>query len=338
LADNIQLNSGSGGSIMAADDISSVFYPRSKIIHGADGTNDGDVSTANPFPVRLYIGTTAVSVGAGAVGTGVPRVTLASDDPAVALLTTMDADTGGILTAIQIMDDWDESDRAKVNLIVGQAGIAAGAGAVGATVPRVTLASDDPGVALLTTIDTDTGNIATSLAVMDDWDNAASDGASVSGDVAHDGVDAGEPVKMGAKAVATLSSQTLVAANDRTNVFADLDGALVSRPHCTLGDLVSGVASNTDGASTEVIATAGAGVKQYLTSVTLINSSASFAYCELKSGTTVKWRFPVPATGGVTHTFSPPLPPNAADEAWNFDMSAATTTAYCSMVGFKSKV
>jgi hypothetical protein len=42
------------------------------------------------------------------------------------------------------MDDWDESDRAKVNIIVGQAGIAAGAGAVGATVPRVTLASDDP--------------------------------------------------------------------------------------------------------------------------------------------------------------------------------------------------
>jgi hypothetical protein len=67
---------------------------------------------------------------------------------------------GAALTALQIMDDWDESDRAKVNLIVGQAGIAAGAGAVGATVPRVTLASDDPGVALLTTIDADTSAIA----------------------------------------------------------------------------------------------------------------------------------------------------------------------------------
>ena len=41
------------------------------------------------------------------------------------------------------MDDWDESDRAKVNLIVGQAGIAAGSGTNGATVPRVTLATDD---------------------------------------------------------------------------------------------------------------------------------------------------------------------------------------------------
>lgn len=184
----------------------------------------------------------------------------------------------------------------------------------------------------------ESGGALTALQIMDDWDNAASDGASVSGDVAHDTADAGEPVKVGAKAVATLSSQTLVAANDRTNVFADLDGALITRPHCALGDIVSGVASNTDGASTEVIATAGAGVKQYLTSVTLINTSASMIYVEIKSGTTVKWRFPVPATGGVTHTFNPPLPPNAADEAWNMDASAATTTLYGSFLGFKSKV
>lgn len=49
----------------------------------------------------------------------------------------------GILS-LGIMDDWDESDRAKVNVIVGQAGITAGAGAVAANTPRVTHASDDP--------------------------------------------------------------------------------------------------------------------------------------------------------------------------------------------------
>ena len=56
-------------------------------------------------------------------------------------------------TALQIMDDWDETDRAKVNIIVGQAGVAAGAGAVGVTVPRVTLASDDPAVVALQLLD-----------------------------------------------------------------------------------------------------------------------------------------------------------------------------------------
>ena len=53
MADNITLNAGSGGDVTGADDISSVKYPRVKLIHGADGTNDGDVSTANPFPVRV---------------------------------------------------------------------------------------------------------------------------------------------------------------------------------------------------------------------------------------------------------------------------------------------
>jgi hypothetical protein len=53
LADNFTANAGSGGSTFASDEISSVQYPRLKIIHGADGTNDGDVSTANPLPVQV---------------------------------------------------------------------------------------------------------------------------------------------------------------------------------------------------------------------------------------------------------------------------------------------
>jgi len=90
---------------------------------------------------------------------GTVTANLSATDNAV--LDNIDTSTSAATTALQIIDDWDESDRAKVNLIVGQAGIAAGAGAVAATVPRVTLASDDPAVALLGTIDTDTGNIAT---------------------------------------------------------------------------------------------------------------------------------------------------------------------------------
>jgi hypothetical protein len=60
-------------------------------------------------------------------------------------------------------------------------------------------------------------------------------------------------------------------------------------------------------------------------------------YVELKDDTTVKWRFPVPATGGVTHSFQTPLVGSAAT-AWNTDSSAAATTLYCSASGFKTKV
>jgi hypothetical protein len=58
LADNFTANAGSGGSTFASDDISSVQYPRIKLVHGADGSNDGDISTANPLPVRV-LGTAA---------------------------------------------------------------------------------------------------------------------------------------------------------------------------------------------------------------------------------------------------------------------------------------
>jgi hypothetical protein len=104
-----------------------------------------------------------------------------------------------------------------------------------------------------------------------------------------------------------------------------------------LGDFVSGTNNNADGTSTQVIAAAGAGVKTYITDITLANTSSSNIIVELKDGSTVKWTFPVPANGGVTHHFRSPLA-GTANTAWNFDPSAATTTVYCSAAGFKSKV
>jgi hypothetical protein len=68
MADNLAITAGSGTTI-AADDVAGVLHQRVKLSLGADGTaNDA-------------------SAGAGAVGTGVQRVTLASDDPAVTKLT-----------------------------------------------------------------------------------------------------------------------------------------------------------------------------------------------------------------------------------------------------------
>jgi len=40
------------GETLAFDDISGVKFARTKLTLGADGTNDGDVSSANPMPVR----------------------------------------------------------------------------------------------------------------------------------------------------------------------------------------------------------------------------------------------------------------------------------------------
>lgn len=51
MADNINLNLGSGGDQLAADDIGGIKYQRVKMAIGADGVDDGDISSTNPLPV-----------------------------------------------------------------------------------------------------------------------------------------------------------------------------------------------------------------------------------------------------------------------------------------------
>lgn len=53
MADNTELNPGEGGDIAAADDIGGVKYQRVKLTLGADGVDDGDLSSSNPMPVQL---------------------------------------------------------------------------------------------------------------------------------------------------------------------------------------------------------------------------------------------------------------------------------------------
>jgi len=167
--------------------------------------------------------------------------------------------------------------------------------------------------------------------------NSAGDGASVSGDTDHDAADAGEPINDGFRATTTLAGITLVANADRTHGYAGVDGAQIVRPHAPLEDIVTGNANNSDGTSTQCVAAGAAGIRHYITSICLTNTSASDIYVEIKDGTTVKLTLPLPAHGGCV--FNPPVPiPGSAATAWNFDPSAAAATVFCSMIGFKSKV
>lgn len=81
MADNVAITAGSGTTI-AADDVGSALHQRVKLSLGADGS------------------ATDALGGAGAVAAGVQRVTLASDDPAVASLS--------------VIDDWDSNDACKI--------------------------------------------------------------------------------------------------------------------------------------------------------------------------------------------------------------------------------
>jgi len=145
-------------------------------------------------------------------------------------------EAGGNLAAIaasaSVLDDWDESDRAKVNPIVGVAGVAAGAGAVSSSTQRATLASDDPAVA--------------SLGVMDDWDE--SDRAKVNLIAGQAGITAG------AGAVAANTPRMTHASDDPVVTSLQIIDDWDESDRCKVNPIVgiAGVAAGAGAVSTSV--------------------------------------------------------------------------------------
>ena len=166
--------------------------------------------------------------------------------------------------------------------------------------------------------------------------------SAVGGGVAHDGVDSGNPVKIGSRSIASLASATIVSAADRSDALSDLDGAILVRQNFPLGDLVSERTTNTDGASTAFTNFgATASVRNYVTAISLWNSSATAGYVDFRDGTagSILFTVPIPAGGGsIVCNGGVPLFRTSANTALAFDVSAALTTVYISVSGFRSKV
>lgn len=129
----------------------------------------GSLTTVSTVTNLSQLGGTAISMNSGTRDAGTQRVTIATNDVVPASqsgswsvtanagtnlnTSTLALEAGGNLaattTALQIMDDWDESDRAKVNPIVGQAGVQGGAGAVSATTQRIVIATDQTTIPII---------------------------------------------------------------------------------------------------------------------------------------------------------------------------------------------
>jgi len=131
------------------------------------------------------------------------------------------------ITALQLLDDVVATDGSAALTKLYQVGGTDGTNAqilktdtAGELQVDVLTSALPTGAASLTEQQTQTA----SLSVLDDWDNAASDGASISGDIAHDTADAGEPVKIGYKAIAHGANPTAVAANDRSDSYSNRHG------------------------------------------------------------------------------------------------------------------
>ncbi len=107
MADDVILNLGTGGDTVGADDIGGIKYQRVKLIEGANGVNDGDISSANPLPVE-QIG--ALPAGDNNIGNvdivTMPAITATDLDIRNLVAATDLVDLGGnALTALQLIDD-----------------------------------------------------------------------------------------------------------------------------------------------------------------------------------------------------------------------------------------
>lgn len=105
MADNVTANAGAGGETFAADDIGGVKFPRTKLIIGADGTNDGDVASGNPLPVTGTVTSLIPGTGATNLGKAVDSA-VGATDTGVAPQTVK-----AVTKIIQNYPDWDDLEQ-----------------------------------------------------------------------------------------------------------------------------------------------------------------------------------------------------------------------------------
>lgn len=190
MADDIEVTPGSGAPV-ATDDVGGRHYQRVKL-------TDGTADSATP-----------IKAGGGTEGDAL-RVTIASDSTGVLSVDDNGAsisvdDDGGSLTV-------DAPADSPVNVRLSD----------GST-PLDFVVSDVTGTGISQTgAAVMVNNISTGY-----WQAlraAAPGGVIITGDVAHDGADSGQPVKIGGRATDLFTLPTAVASGDRVNFLADRYG------------------------------------------------------------------------------------------------------------------
>jgi len=206
-----------------------VIKTKGILLMGTDGTNAQTVSMNSDGDVNIADGGNVITVdGSGSAGTAATGVV--SIQGIASMTAVQVADNSSSLTVdllSEYVDDADWTSDTSKHLLVG--GIN-GSNTItdGDTGPIAVNGSGEVKVvqgtaANLNVTEASASDIKTAVQVMDDWDNGASDGASVSGDVAHDTADAGEPVKIGGKASTTVPT-AVSATGDRVNAYFDANG------------------------------------------------------------------------------------------------------------------
>lgn len=343
MADNVELDAGSGGAVIATDDDGVAQHQYVKLEAGADGTQ-----------TKIHAG--------GGVEANALRVTVASDSTGVLSVD----DNGGSLTVdgtVAVSGTVAVTDNAG-SLTVDDGGSSLTVdGTVAATQSGTWTLGANSGVDVGdVTINNSTG--ASAVNIQDGGNSITVDGTVAAtqsgtwnvgttttvttvgtltgGGVAHDGADSGNPVKVGMKA--GTADITAVANNDRTDMRADTLGHQVIRPYALHENLVSGGTVGTpltNTTSTSMIASAGAGRRNYITAITVTNAHATVGtVVQIRdgSGGTILWEgYAAPVGGGVAISFPTPLRGSAATAVHGVCVTTGSSTSI-SVSGYTSAV
>lgn len=157
----------------------------------------------------------------------------------------------------------------------------------------------------------------------------------VVGDAAHDAAIAGNPVRVGGRAV--NAELTAVANGDTADLVTDLVGKQIVMPYANPENFLSGVTSAITGTSdTSVIGAQGAGVRIYVTQILVTNSHATVGtVVNIKDNTTTIYTgYAAALGGGFSITFPVPLR-LAANVALQAANATTGSNTYVSASGYK---
>lgn len=113
MADDVTLDSMSGGSVVATDEITNRHFQKAKLTFGADGTAT-DVTTSNGYPVQV------ISIAAGDNNIGnvdIASSALPSGASTSALQTTGNTALTAIQTAVEIIDNAISGAEMQVDIV-----------------------------------------------------------------------------------------------------------------------------------------------------------------------------------------------------------------------------
>jgi len=256
--------------------------------------------------ISLQEASDGMDIGAGNAGSETLRVSISTDD----------VNMSAIKTAIELIDT------------VG--------GGTEATAQRVTIASDSTG---LLSIDDNGGSITidgtvteanstailADTAIMSEWDNTDSDGASVSGNKAHDAAWGNtEPVGIGLEARTTLG--TAVGDGDMVKAMGDDNGRQVTVNNCPR-DLVTQNVKAISDTTEATILDAAASTFHDLTSLVISNTSSNSTIVDIRdaSGGTVVLSVGLSPKGGYVLPYNTPFTQTTVNNIWTASLRTAVT-------------